>query len=369
MAGMDTNPVDSERNEHRIGRRALLGGAASLAAGSLLLRGGARPAPAAAETRAQGLRHLIWVWQFISDAEPQYIGARLRDRGLGLVLKTHDGVEWMSEYDKSPFAVSGPAQTEVLVNYYENAGVPFHAWAVVKGIDPMREAQMAASVLAAGARSLFIDLEPHSGFWQGTRADAVAFGTELRRLQPNAWVVTSIDPRPWVLENVPLAEFARFSNELAPQQYWRTFNTSGNVQRFLTSGIPVGPEGITPEFLLDVSAGLLGSYGLPVTSVGQGATTDPEEWRRFISRAYELGSNLVGVWRYGVMKDDLFSLLQEMPARQPVPPHVKYTVQPGDTLSAIAATYGVSVDSIVALNGISDPNFISVGQELLIPTR
>lgn len=44
-----------------------------------------------------------------------------------------------------------------------------------------------------------------------------------------------------------------------------------------------------------------------------------------------------------------------------------YTVQPGDTLSVIAASYGVTVDDLIALNGISDPNLLRVGQVLLIP--
>lgn len=44
-----------------------------------------------------------------------------------------------------------------------------------------------------------------------------------------------------------------------------------------------------------------------------------------------------------------------------------YVVQPGDTLSVIAAQYGVSVDSLAALNGITNPDLLRVGQVLLIP--
>jgi len=44
-----------------------------------------------------------------------------------------------------------------------------------------------------------------------------------------------------------------------------------------------------------------------------------------------------------------------------------YTVRPGDTLSQIAKWYGVSVDYLCDLNGLWNPNFIHVGQVLIIP--
>ncbi len=44
-----------------------------------------------------------------------------------------------------------------------------------------------------------------------------------------------------------------------------------------------------------------------------------------------------------------------------------YTVQPGDTLSALARRFGVSVDELVQLNRLRDPGLLRVGQELVIP--
>lgn len=43
-----------------------------------------------------------------------------------------------------------------------------------------------------------------------------------------------------------------------------------------------------------------------------------------------------------------------------------YTVQSGDTLSGIAAKYGTSYQNIAAMNGISNPNKIYVGQKIRI---
>lgn len=51
-----------------------------------------------------------------------------------------------------------------------------------------------------------------------------------------------------------------------------------------------------------------------------------------------------------------------------VAPTITYTVKWGDTLSAIALQYKVSVTDIATLNGIANVNAISVGQVLRIPT-
>lgn len=45
-----------------------------------------------------------------------------------------------------------------------------------------------------------------------------------------------------------------------------------------------------------------------------------------------------------------------------------YTVQPGDTLSALAERFGSTVDELVAANGLTDPDALQPGQTLLIPT-
>ena len=73
---------------------------------------------------------------------------------------------------------------------------------------------------------------------------------------------------------------------------------------------------------------------------------------------------------------------QSVPAPQPQPyvePEVQaytqpvaqtdgttYIVQPGDTLSGIAARYGTAYQSLAAINNIADPNRIYPGQEIVI---
>jgi len=45
----------------------------------------------------------------------------------------------------------------------------------------------------------------------------------------------------------------------------------------------------------------------------------------------------------------------------------QYLVQAGDTLGTIARQYGISLQSLMDANDLTDPNLISVGQELTIP--
>jgi LysM repeat protein len=45
-----------------------------------------------------------------------------------------------------------------------------------------------------------------------------------------------------------------------------------------------------------------------------------------------------------------------------------YTVRAGDTLTGIAQRFGTTVDAICRANGISNPNFIRLGQQLVIPS-
>ena len=273
-----------------------------------------------ARGRASGPAHLAWAWHFGVDGPPERIVSVLAQNNLGIILKTHNGTDWMSRWDTSPYAIDGSAQVAVLAHYFESYGVPFHTYCVVQGLDPQREAEMCAQVIDAGARSIVIDLEPHSGYWQGTPQGALAFGQEFRRRQPDGTLYVCVEPRPWQLSRVPAAEFASFSQGFAPMIYWETFSSAENVSRFQADGFPPPPEGVTPEFLLDVSRSLLGGYNLPIVPIGQGASTSYNTWPRFVNHAYSLGMESVSVWRYGVTSPDVWQLLKSAPPQSGVVP-------------------------------------------------
>ncbi len=64
---------------------------------------------------------------------------------------------------------------------------------------------------------------------------------------------------------------------------------------------------------------------------------------------------------------------QSTPEQPGVPPGLAtitptvYIVQGGDTMGKIAAEFGVTVEDLMAANGLTDPNVLDVGQTLQIP--
>jgi LysM repeat protein len=55
------------------------------------------------------------------------------------------------------------------------------------------------------------------------------------------------------------------------------------------------------------------------------------------------------------------------PDEAATPAPAVHVVADGETLAIIAARYGVSIDAIVTLNALTDPDFIYVGEVLRIP--
>ena len=61
------------------------------------------------------------------------------------------------------------------------------------------------------------------------------------------------------------------------------------------------------------------------------------------------------------------SVIQSTDSPEPPEGPPTHIVKAGDTLGKVSEFYDVSMEDIMTANGISDPNLISVGQELIIP--
>jgi LysM repeat protein len=59
----------------------------------------------------------------------------------------------------------------------------------------------------------------------------------------------------------------------------------------------------------------------------------------------------------------------EVPVGVPIPFNRNYIVQRGDTLDSIAAHFGITASELIEANQITDPSLIEVGQQLTIPDK
>lgn len=70
----------------------------------------------------------------------------------------------------------------------------------------------------------------------------------------------------------------------------------------------------------------------------------------------------------GLLVSSLLVTGHQVAAAPPMQEPVVHVVQAGETLFSIAEKYGITVEAIVTANGLSNPDLIFAGQELIIPS-
>ncbi len=151
----------------------------------------------------------------------------------------------------------------------------------------------------------------------------------------------------------PFASDIVWSPWRSTPQAWNNVTVTATVEDggqvtvfiYMTQDWPNDPNGI---YIDEASLTFSDAEGAPSTSEG-GQVEDTEE---------EGGGTVVEPPR------NLADFVTAQNAREDG--SVVHTVQPGDTIAAIAVAYDVSSARILELNDIEDPGLISVGQELLI---
>ena len=126
-----------------------------------------------------------------------------------------------------------------------------------------------------------------------------------------------------------------------------------------------GRKLILPDIPSDVPLPLENAYIMGITR------GDTFEWKSFDTRLAQGGGG-GGGGGSGFYKLNLTGTPVPLPTPEPVTlPQVggQYIVKQGDTLSAIAQASGVSLDSLMQANGLTDPGMLFVGQVLIIPSQ
>lgn len=134
----------------------------------------------------------------------------------------------------------------------------------------------------------------------------------------------------------------------------------------------LGPETATPTPETMVTP--MPSEPTPSPSAGTTYVVQAGDTVFSIARAYGVSAQAI-IQANALTDPDRITPGQELiipaaeatPAKTPPPEGRTYTVQTGDTLVAIAARFGTTVEAIMQANGLTDPSYIRVGQVLSIP--
>jgi GH25 family lysozyme M1 (1,4-beta-N-acetylmuramidase)/LysM repeat protein len=132
------------------------------------------------------------------------------------------------------------------------------------------------------------------------------------------------------------------------------------------------------SFAKDNLTGILAGYPLWIAHYGVAAPGDNGIWTSWVGFQYSSSGTIPGIrglcdmdeFTPGILLDGVSP--QPQPVVRPVQPQpqptqaIIYTVQPGDTLSGIAAKYHTTFQQLAAINGIANPNKIYAGQRIKV---
>ncbi len=309
----------------------------------------------------------IWNWRRCEGGDAGRIAERLIAAGCnGALVKAFDGPRWFPQ--SASEGDQGKPWREIAAEL-KSRGVPVGGWGYCYGDDPAGEAQRAIETAQYGhADLLVLDVEAE---FKGKPQAAEELCRRVREaLGPDYPLYFSSFALPRYHRAFPFEVFRRYCDGAAPQVYWNAFKwpVKQAVEQMYEDHTALG---IAPEKVFPVG----GLYA-------QGAVRYPlaEEVGEFARLAGAQGSNGVSFWSYEHMDDGMWSAVaaasltaaeeEEMSSSEfeqisrsigdlsrrmdgleadvrtlragtATAPRT-YTVQPGDTLSGIAAKLGIA---------------------------
>jgi len=332
----------------------------------------------------------IWNWQRCEGGDASRLAARLRAAGCaGALVKAFDGPRWFDQ---------GLAWREIAAQLKAH-GVAAGGWGYCYGNDPAGEAQRAIETAQYGQADLLV-LDVEAEFKGNPRAADALCGTIRGTLGPEYSLYFSSFAIARYHRAFPFGIFGRYCTGAVPQVYWNAFRWP--VDQSLDwayedyAAVGFAPDRVFP------AGGLYreGIVGYPY----------PDEVREFAQRTRVTGSRGVSFWSYEHMNEEMWeavrsatveeegmssaefdqlnasasqlagrvgqleaevAAIRSTPPPTAAPPPRTYTVQPGDTLSGIAASFGLDGwQRLYEVNAGAigdDPNRIYPGQVLVIP--
>ena len=209
-----------------------------------------------------------------------------------IFVKTSDGSHWMGKYDYSELAINGPESIDRWVGTLTQQKLEFHAWCVPRGLELDAEtALIIETCRRPGVRSLILDVEPYTHYWQGGAELIRPYMLRLREaLGADFHIGMSVDPRAHHYQSIFPEAWYPFVDSIHPQVYWQLFRT-------------------TPEDALTSCYKVWGEFGRPIYPVLQADATAFTMKEAYTLATFRHGARGLSWWRYGVANSNVYAII------------------------------------------------------------
>jgi len=192
----------------------------------------------------------------------------LVDSKIGAIfVKTNNGAAWQGVNDssgKDDLRIDGLDDVQRWIAKCDEAGIEFHAWSVVRGVNPDVEIKLIADVCnLPGVKSFILDVEVGASYYLGGATVAQIMGDQLRLRIPDGFhLALCLDARGNHPRDISISRWLPNIDSLHPMVYHQVF-------------------GITPEQAVVDALTALEPFGLPVIPMLQAYDlTDANEIKR-----------------------------------------------------------------------------------------